>query len=114
MPTKKDYHEVLGVPKDATQEQIKKAYRKLAMDFHPDRNKNPDAEKKFKEISEAYAVLSGKEKPQKIVEYNPRNYEHYGSDFASRYSTAIEDWPSSVHNIWREMMKKKSNNNMYR
>ncbi len=55
---KRDYYEVLGVQKDATKDQIKVAYRKLALQYHPDRNKAPDAEEKFKEISEAYAVLS--------------------------------------------------------
>ncbi|MEM3383696.1 MAG: molecular chaperone DnaJ [Nitrososphaerales archaeon] len=59
---KKDYYEVLGVPRNATQEEIKNAYRKLALQYHPDRNKSPDAEEKFKEISEAYAVLSDEEK----------------------------------------------------
>lgn len=55
---KRDYYEVLGVPKDASKDQIKGAYRKLAMQYHPDRNKAPGAEDRFKEISEAYAVLS--------------------------------------------------------
>lgn len=55
---KRDYYEVLGVQKDATGEQIKGAYRKLALQYHPDRNKSPGAEERFKEISEAYAVLS--------------------------------------------------------
>ncbi|MCL4519421.1 MAG: molecular chaperone DnaJ [Thaumarchaeota archaeon] len=55
---KRDYYEVLGVPKDASKEQIKTSYRKLAMQYHPDRNKAPGAEERFKEISEAYAVLS--------------------------------------------------------
>src|SRR5579871_4481394 len=55
---KNDYYEVLGVPRDATKDQIKAAYRKLALQFHPDRNKSPGAEERFKEISEAYAVLS--------------------------------------------------------
>lgn len=55
---KRDYYEVLGVPKDASQDQIKSAYRKLAMQYHPDRNKSPGAEERFKEISESYAVLS--------------------------------------------------------
>jgi molecular chaperone DnaJ len=55
---KRDYYEVLGVPKDATKDQIKTSYRKLAMQYHPDRNKAPGAEDRFKEISEAYAVLS--------------------------------------------------------
>lgn len=55
---KRDYYEVLGVAKDATKDQIKTAYRKLAMQYHPDRNKSAGAEDRFKEISEAYAVLS--------------------------------------------------------
>lgn len=48
----KDYYEILGVPKDATERQIKKAFHKLAMKFHPDRNKSPNAEAKFREIAE--------------------------------------------------------------
>jgi molecular chaperone DnaJ len=55
---KRDYYEVLGVPKDASKDQIKASYRKLAMQYHPDRNKAPGAEERFKEVSEAYAVLS--------------------------------------------------------
>ncbi|MDP6130018.1 MAG: molecular chaperone DnaJ [Dehalococcoidia bacterium] len=53
-----DYYEVLGVPKSGSEEDIRKAFRKKAMEFHPDRNKSPDAEDKFKEINEAYQVLS--------------------------------------------------------
>lgn len=59
---KRDYYEVLGVSKTASKEEIKDAYRKLALQYHPDRNKAPDAEERFKEISEAYAVLSDEEK----------------------------------------------------
>ncbi|KAK3740757.1 hypothetical protein RRG08_048999, partial [Elysia crispata] len=62
---KKDYYEVLGVPRNADQATIKKAYYKLAKKFHPDvNNKDPNAEKKFQEVSEAYEVLSDKAKKQ--------------------------------------------------
>ncbi|XP_071374177.1 dnaJ homolog subfamily B member 9a [Centroberyx affinis] len=55
---KKDYYDILGVSKDATERQIKKAFHKLAMKYHPDKNKSPDAEMKFREIAEAYENLS--------------------------------------------------------
>jgi molecular chaperone DnaJ len=60
---KRDYYEVLGVTRAATDQELKSAYRKLALQFHPDRNpNNPDAEEKFKECSEAYAVLTDVDK----------------------------------------------------
>ena len=60
---KRDYYEVLGVARDATEADVKKAYRRLAMKHHPDRNPgNPEAEGKFKEAKEAYEVLSDKDK----------------------------------------------------
>ena len=62
MPSKRDYYEVLGVGKQASEDEIKKSYRKLALEWHPDRNKAANANEKFKEINEAYAVLSNKEK----------------------------------------------------
>ena len=69
-----DYYKVLGVPKNATQEQIKKAYRKLARKYHPDLNKgDKEAEKKFKEINEANEVLSNPE--------NRKKYDKYGKDW---------------------------------
>ncbi len=64
MPNKRDYYEVLGVSKSATAAEIKSAYRKLALEWHPDRNKSPDATEKFKEINEAYAVLSDPKKKE--------------------------------------------------
>lgn len=62
MKTKRDYYEVLGVGRSCTEEEVKKAFRKLAFEYHPDRNKNPDAEARFKEINEAYEVLCDREK----------------------------------------------------
>ena len=60
----RDYYEVLGVTRDAPPEQVKKAFKRLAGKYHPDRNDSPDAEAKFKEINEAYSVLSDQQKRQ--------------------------------------------------
>lgn len=70
MPEKKDYYEVLGVVREAGEKEIKSAYRKLAMKYHPDKSDAPDAEDRFKEISEAYAVLSDPDKR--------RQYDQFG------------------------------------
>jgi molecular chaperone DnaJ len=80
MSTKRDYYEVLGVSKNSAQDEIKAQYRKLALKFHPDKNKSPDSAEHFKEISEAYAVLSDPEK-RKIFDA----YGHSGVD--GKYST---------------------------
>src|SRR3974390_509434 len=73
---KRDYYEVLGVNRDASEEEIKKAYRKLAMKHHPDRNPDSkDAEEKFKEAKEAYEILSD---GQKRAAYD--QYGHAGVD----------------------------------
>ena len=58
----KDYYKILGIGKNASEDDIKKAYRKLALKYHPDKNKSSGAEEKFKEIAEAYEVLSDKKK----------------------------------------------------
>jgi len=62
MPEKRDYYEILGVSQDATNEEIKSCFRKLAFQYHPDHNRDGDAEEKFKEINEAYQVISDPEK----------------------------------------------------
>lgn len=68
----KDYYKILGVSRDANDRQIKKAFRKLAMKYHPDKNKQKDAEAKFREIAEAYEVLSDEKKR--------RHYDQFGSE----------------------------------
>ena len=83
MTSKRDYYEVLGVQKNASKEDIKSAYRKLALQYHPDRNKEPGAEEKFKELSEAYAVLSDDEKRKRYDIYG-----HVGAEEVFRGSEA--------------------------
>ncbi|PKX69235.1 molecular chaperone DnaJ, partial [Latilactobacillus sakei] len=73
MAEKRDYYDVLGVGRDASDDEIKKAYRKLSKKYHPDINKAPDAEAKFKEVTEAYEALSD---PQKRAAYD--QYGHAG------------------------------------
>lgn len=75
MSNKRDYYEVLGLSKGASEQEIKKAYRSLAKKYHPDMNKSADAEEKFKEINEAYEVLSD---PQKKATYD--QFGHAGMD----------------------------------
>ena len=78
MADKRDYYEVLGVDKNADKKTIKKAYRKLAMKYHPDVNKDdPDAEEKFKELSEAYGVLSDDDKRQRYDQFGHAGMEGF-------------------------------------
>ena len=63
---KRDYYEVLGVSKGASKDEIKKAYRKLSKKYHPDINKDADADEKFKEVKEAYEVLSDDQKKSSL------------------------------------------------
>lgn len=83
MPTKRDYYEILGVGKSATGDEIKKAYRKLALQWHPDRNKSSDAHEKFKEINEAYAVLSDAQKKSAYDQYGHAAFQPGGMGGAS-------------------------------
>ncbi len=86
MSGKQDYYEILGVQKGAGKEEIKSAYRKLALQYHPDKNKDKAAEGKFKEISEAYAVLSDDDKRKRYDTYG-----HVGQEEVFRGSEANFD-----------------------
>ncbi|MCQ2212459.1 MAG: molecular chaperone DnaJ [Bacteroidaceae bacterium] len=93
---KKDYYEVLGVEKNATDEQIKKAYRKLAVKYHPDRNPgDKDAEEKFKEVAEAYDVLRDPQKRQRYDQFGPEGVNGAGG-FGGFNGASAEDIFSSI------------------
>ena len=102
MAEKRDYYEVLGVAKGASADEIKSAYRKLAMKYHPDRNPdNPEAKEKFTEISEAYEVLSNPEKRQRYdqfghqgVNFGPGGFD-FGRDFSHFQDVDLNDILSS-------------------
>ena len=87
---KRDYYEVLGVSKNASDDEIKKAYRSLAKKYHPDVCKEPDAEEKFKEVQEAYDVLSD---PQKREQYN--QFGHDGPNMGSGFDQGFSGFGGS-------------------
>jgi molecular chaperone DnaJ len=96
MAEKRDYYEILGVSKNASKDEIKDSYRKLAMQYHPDRNKAADAEDRFKEISEAYAVLSDDQKRQQ--------YDTLGhSGFDQRYTSEDIFRGADFDSIFRDL-----------
>lgn len=89
-----NYYEILGIDKNATQEQIKKAYRKLAIKYHPDKNQgNKEAEEKFKQISEAYGILSDENKR--------REYDQFGRVSSGSGHVSPEDIFAKVFGGWR-------------
>jgi len=84
---KKDFYEVLGVSKTASKDEIKTAYRKAALKFHPDRNKEAGAEEKFKEINEAYEVLSNEEKKSAYDQYGHAAFDPNSGPFGGHTYT---------------------------
>jgi len=78
MATKRDFYDILGVSKNAPQDEIKKAYRKQALEWHPDRNKSAEASEKFKEINEAYEVLGNPQKKQSYDQFGHAAFSQGG------------------------------------
>lgn len=99
MSTKRDYYEILGVSKTATPEEVKKAYRKVAIQFHPDKNPdNKEAEEKFKEAAEAYEVLSDAEKRAKYDRFG--HARSGGGGFSSSHEMTMDDIFSQFGDIF--------------
>ncbi|MHA1814529.1 MAG: DnaJ domain-containing protein, partial [Candidatus Heimdallarchaeaceae archaeon] len=99
MPEKRDYYEVLDLSKDATEADIKKSFKKKAMEYHPDRNPDdPEAANKFKEVSEAYEILTNPEKRSA--------YDRFGfSGVESRFSNVNAGDFSSVMDIFNSIFQ---------
>jgi len=95
-----EYYELLGVEKNASETDIKKSYKKLAMQYHPDRNKEPDAEDKFKKISEAYQVLSVPQKRQQYDMVGQVNFEgHHPGNFQNPFDIFEQIFKMGGHEI---------------
>jgi molecular chaperone DnaJ len=101
---RRDYYEVLGLSRNASQEEIKKAYKRLAFEYHPDRNPgNPEAEERFKEINEAYQVLSSPEKRARYDSFGHMSSEGLFSDmgFGGDFNDLFENLFDEVFNAGR-------------
>lgn len=88
MSTKRDYYDILGVSRNASKDEIKRAYRKLALEWHPDRNKSADANDKFKEINEAYEVLSDPKKREAYDQFGHAAFDPRYAGFGAGTSGA--------------------------
>lgn len=100
---KRDYYEVLGVSKNATDDEIKSAFRKLAKKYHPDINKDPDAPEKFKEAQEAYAVLSDKDKRAKYDQFGHAAFEQGAGGFGGAGGFDFSDFDIDLDDILGNM-----------
>ncbi len=100
MAVKRDYYEILGVPRNASQEEIKRAYRKLARKYHPDICKKPECEEKFKEINEAYQVLSDPEKRKLYDQFGHAAFEAGGAPSQSRTFGGFGDLEDFVRDFF--------------
>ena len=99
---KKDYYEVLGVSKTASDDEIKIAFRKLAKKYHPDVSKEPDAAEKFKEAQEAYAVLSDKEKRRKYDQFGHQPFDNMGAGSSSGFDFSNFDFGDIFDDLFGE------------
>lgn len=106
-----DYYRVLGISQTASSDQIRRQFKKLALDFHPDRNKSPNAHTFFKEIMEAYEILSDSKKKNIYDEHrrevmdilhNENNFDEQNEESAYRQSKpkTVSDWMDDVDRIW--------------
>jgi molecular chaperone DnaJ len=93
MTTNRDYYDILGVPRNASQDEIKQAFRRMARQFHPDVNKEPDAEERFKEINEAYGVLSDADKRGRYDRFGKQGLGDIGGmpDYTADFSDLFEE-----------------------
>ena len=100
---KRDYYEILGVSKNATDDEIKSAFRKLAKKSHPDINKDPDAPAKFKEAQEAYAVLSDKDKRSKYDQFGHAAFDQAAGGFGGAGGFDFSDFDINLDDILGNM-----------
>lgn len=108
------YYKILGINNNASDDEIKKAYKKMALKFHPDKNKSPDANEKFREISEAYQILSNRNKTSNLhnnfEETNFVDAEELFKHFFNRSSVFTSAFNDSFFNNLFENMNININN----